>query len=164
MWVKAYIKHKTDDLVKCDLLFKHGKIQEMETKFFKGITPFENNSELADDIVILKTYKQDKSNKFCKYFIKKSIDKEVHLTYLKMNYFQYAKLQWQLKKYLIQSNDLKLEILKYLVVSLISVIGTFFYLKREYPIQKPNNAAKTVNIPSKILNTSFQKKDTLKEK
>ena len=73
MWVKAYIRHKTGDLVDCDLLFKHGKIQEVNMEFFKGITPFENNSELADNIDILKTYKQDSSNNFCKYFIKKSI-------------------------------------------------------------------------------------------
>ena len=107
MWVKAYIRHKTGDLVDCDLLFKHGKIQEVNMEFFKGITPFENNSELADNIDILKTYKQDSSNNFCKYFIKKSIDKEVHLTYLDIDYFQYVKLQWQLKKILDKIKRLK---------------------------------------------------------
>lgn len=48
---------------------------------FSGITPFQNNSELSDNIEILKTYKQDNSNHFCKYFIKKSIDKEVFIMF-----------------------------------------------------------------------------------
>lgn len=48
---------------------------------FSGITPFQNNSELSDNIDILKTYKQDNSNHFCKYFIKKSIDKEVFIMF-----------------------------------------------------------------------------------
>ena len=163
MWVKAYIRHKTGDLVDCDLLFKHGKIQEVNMEFFKGITPFENNSEVADNIDILKTYKQDSSNKFCKYFIKKSIDKEVHLTYLDIDYFQYVKLQWQLKKYLIQSKDLKLDILKYVVIGLIGYFIAIFQSKNP-PSQSPNNNAKTENTKSKALNVADKKTDSLKPK
>lgn len=151
MWVKAYIKHKTGNLVDCDLLFKHGKIQEVSMEFFKAITPFENNSELADNIEILKTYKQDKSNNHCKYFIKKSIDKEVHLTYLDITYLQYLKLQWQLKKFLIQSNDLKLDILKYVVVGLLGYLIAVFQSKNP-PSQSPNTKADTEKTKSKALN------------
>jgi hypothetical protein len=150
MWVKAYIKHKTDNLVDCDLLFKHGKIQEVNMEFFKNITPFENNSELADNIEILKTYKQNKSNNYCKYFIKKSIDKEVHLTYLNITYLQYLKLQWQLKKFLIQSNDLKLDILKYIVVGLLGYFIAIFQSKNP-PSQSPNKKAKTEKTKSNAL-------------
>ena len=163
MWVKAYIRHKTGDLVDCDLLFKHGKIQEVNMEFFKGITPFENNSELADNIDILKTYKQDSSNNFCKYFIKKSIDKEVHLTYLDITYFQYLRLQWQLKKYLIQSNDLKLDILKYIVVGLLGYFIATFQSKNP-PSQSPNNKDNTENTKSKALNSADKKTDSLKLK
>lgn len=163
MWVKAYIKHKTGNLVDCDLLFKHGKIQEVNMEFFKGITPFENNSELADDIDILKTYKQDNSNNFCKYFIKKSIDKEVHLTYLNITYFQYVKLQWQLKKYLIQSKDLKIDILKYIVIGLIGYLIAIFQSKNP-PSQSPSNKANVENTKSKTLNIADKKTDFLKPK
>ena len=55
MWIKSYIEYKTKELIECKLLFKHGKIQEIEMEFFSGIKPFENNSELADNIEILKT-------------------------------------------------------------------------------------------------------------
>ena len=109
MWIKSYIEYKTKELIECKLLFKHGKIQEIEMEFFSGIKPFENNSELADNIEILKTYKQDESNKFCKYFIKKSVNKEVLKMFLDINYIQYLKLQWQLKHFLIQSKDIKIE-------------------------------------------------------
>ena len=129
MWIKAYIKYKTPDLISCNLLFKHGKIQEVEMEFFKGITPFENNSELADNIEILKTYKQDSTNNGCKYFIKKSINKEVFITYLDISWLEYFKLQWQLKKYLIQSKDLKMEVLKYVTIGLLGFFAAMIYQK-----------------------------------
>lgn len=129
MWIKAFIKYKYPELIDCTLLFKHGKIQEVNMEFFHGITPFQNNSDLSDNIEILKTYKQDQSNKLCKYFIKKSIDKEVFLIYLDLNYFQYFKLQWQLRKYLIQSKDLKMEILKYIVIGSIGFFIALLYQK-----------------------------------
>ncbi|WNM18868.1 hypothetical protein [Flavobacterium capsici] len=146
MWVKAYIKHKSSELVTCNLLFKHGKIQEVEMEFFKGITPFENNSELADNIEILRTYKQDSSNKFCKYFIKKSINKEVHITYLDISWFEYFKLQWQLKKYLIQSKDLKMEVLKYVTIGLIGFFAAMIYQK----YKSGNQAEEKQKEPTKI--------------
>ena len=141
MWVKAYLKHKSPDLINCNLLFKHGKIQEVELENFKGITPFENNSELADNIEILKTYKQDSSNNFCKYFIKKSIEKEVFITYLNITRFEHFKLQWQLKKYMIQSKDLKMDILKYVVIGLIGFFAAMFYQK--YILENQTKSSKT---------------------
>jgi len=129
MWIKAFVKYKSPALVHCMLLFKHGKIQEIEMEFFKGITPFVNNSELADNIEILKTYKQDSSNNFCKYFIKKSVNKEVFLMYLNVSKLEYFKLQWQLKKYLIQSKDLKMEVLKYIVIGAIGFVAATVYQK-----------------------------------
>ena len=129
MWVKSYIKYKSLELIECNLLFKHGKIQEINMEHFSGITPFRNNSELADNIEILKTYKQDDSNHFCKYFIKKSIEKEVFIMNLDLTYLQHFKLQWQLKKYLIQSRDLKMEVLKYIVIGLIGFLAAMAYQK-----------------------------------
>lgn len=122
MWIKGYIKWKTNDLIPHKFLFKHGKIQEVENENFKEIKAFENNSTLADNFEIFKTYKRDKSNNLCKYYIKKSVDNEVILMFLKINVFQYWKLKWQLKEWLIQSKDFKLEILKYLVIALLAYL------------------------------------------
>jgi len=143
MWIKAFIKYKTNDLTECDLLFKHGKIQEVNMEFFKNIKAFENNSELADNIEILKTYKPDESNKFCKYFIKKSINKEVHLMYLDLTYFRYLRLQWELKHFLIQSRDFKMSILKYLAIALLGFIGGFIFQNNKTEKQIPNNSERT---------------------
>ena len=131
MWVKSFIEYKSKELIECKLLFKHGKIQEIEMEFFNGIKPFENNSELADNIEILKTYKQDESNMFCKYFIKKSINKEVFKIFLDINYFDFLKLQWQLKYFLIQSKDIKVEVLKYIIISILAFVGGLFYIKND---------------------------------
>jgi len=122
MWVKAYVKYKNPELIEYKILFKYGKIQEVESEFFKGITPFLNNSKLADNIIVLKTYKQDISNMNCKYFIKNNVDNEVFLIYLDLNIIEYFKLKWQLKSFYIQSKELKIELMKYFI------FGTIGYL------------------------------------
>ena len=122
MWVNGYIKWKTNDLIPHKFLFKHGKIQEVENENFKGIKAFENNSDIADNIEIFKTYKRDLSNKHSRHFIKNSKEDNVFLIFLKINQLQYWQLQWQLKEWLIQSKDFKLEILKYLVVALLAYL------------------------------------------
>lgn len=119
MWVKGYIRWKTNDLIPHKFLFKYGKIQEVENENFKGIKAFENNSSLANNIKIFKTYERDKSNNYCKYYIKKSVENEVFLIFLKINILQYWKLKWQMKEWLIQSKDFKLEILKYIAIGLL---------------------------------------------
>ena len=126
MWINGFIKWKTNDLIAHKFLFKHGKIQEVENDDFKGIKAFENNSTLADNFEIFKTYKRDESNNHCKYYIKKSVDNEVFLMFLKINIFQYWKLQWQLIVWLIQSKDFKMEVLKYLTTAILAyLIGKF---------------------------------------
>ncbi len=122
MWINGYIKWKTNDLVPHKFLFKHGKIQEVENENFKGIKAFENNSDITDNIEIFKTYKRDLSNNHSRYFIKKSKEEHVFLIFLKINQLQYWKLKWQLKEWLIQSKDFKLEILKYLAVALLAYL------------------------------------------
>ena len=160
MWIKSYIEYKTKELIECKLLFKHGKIQEFEMDFFSGIKPFENNSELADNIEILKTYKQDESNKFCKYFIKKSVNKEVLKMFLDINYIQYLKLQWQLKHFLIQSKDIKIELLKYVIFGIIGYLIANFQSKNP-PNQSPNNKDNTEQTKSNALNNADKKIDSL---
>lgn len=154
MWVKAYIKYKSAELTEFNLLFKYGKIQQVESEIFKGITPFQNNSVLADDIKIFKTHEQNQSNNFCKYFIKKSIGNEVFVMYLKISYFEYLKLQWQLNHYLIQSRDIKIEVLKYIVLGILGLIATKFLFFNEKP-QVDNEIQK--KLPEKVT----QKSDTL---
>ncbi|WP_458626426.1 hypothetical protein [Winogradskyella sp. PC D3.3] len=126
MWINGFIKWKSNDLIPHKFLFKHGKIQEVENENFKGIKAFENNSDLADKLEIFKTYKRDKSNNYSKYFIKKLKENEVFLMFLKINRFQYWRLKWQLKEWLIQSKDFKMEILKYLTTAFLAyLIGKF---------------------------------------
>lgn len=128
-------------------------------EFFNGIKPFENNSELAGNLEILKTYKQDESNMFCKYFIKKSINREVFKMFLDINYFEYLKLQWQLKYFLIQSKDIKIEVLKYIIISILAFIGGLFYFKND--VSKNINNDSVEKIKSDDLNKVDGKIDSL---
>ena len=160
MWIKSYIEYKSKNLIECNLLFKNGKIQEIEMDFFSGIKPFENNSELADNIEILKTYKQNESNMFCKYFIKKSVNNEVLKMFLHINYIQYIKLQWQLKYFLIQSKDIKIELLKYVIFGIIGYLIANFQSKNP-PNQSPNNKDNIEQTKSNALNNADKKIDSL---
>ena len=160
MWIKSYVEYKSKNLIECNLLFKHGKIQEIEIEFFSGIKPFENNSELADNIEILKTHKQDESNMFCKYFIKKSVNNEVFKMFLNINYIQYIKLQWQLKYFLIQSKDIKIELLKYVIFGIIGYLIANFQSKNP-PTQSPNNKDNIEQTKSNALNNAEKKIDSL---
>ncbi|QCE43033.1 hypothetical protein E9099_16950 [Psychroserpens sp. NJDZ02] len=131
-------------------------------EFFKNIKAFQNNSELADNIEILKTYNPDATNNFCKYFIKKSIAKEVHLMYLDLTYFRYLKLQWQLKYFLIQSRDFKMSILKYLAIALLGFIGGFIFQKNKVEDKVPNNSDRIELTKSTDSIIADKKTDTLK--
>ena len=63
--------------------------------------------------------------------------------YLDLTYFQYFKLQWQLKKYMIQSKDLKMEVLKYIVVGLIGFFAAMVYQKYTGENQAESNKIET---------------------
>lgn len=108
MWIKSYIKYKSEQSIPFDLYFKNGKIQEVKSENFDGITPFQNNSKLAEDLKIEKVYNLSTSPNRAKYFIKKSIDGEVLLMFLDVNKSEYRRLKWQLKGYLIQSKEFKI--------------------------------------------------------
>jgi len=118
MWIKAYVKFKDQISEPFDLYFKYGKVQEMNGYLSEGVFPFQNNSILADDIEIHKFHDSKTSPKDCKYFIKKSVNNEVMLLCLKINLWQYFKLQWQLKTYVIQSKEFKIN----LIISIISLV------------------------------------------
>ena len=158
MWIKSYIEYRNKNLIECNLLFKHGKIQEID--LFDNVKPFQENSILADNIEILKTYKQDEYNMFCKYFIKKSINNEVLKMFLDINYIQYIKLQWQLKYFLIQSKDIKIELLKYIIFGLIGYLVANLQSKNP-PNQSPNNNDNIEHTKSKALNNAEKKIDSL---
>ncbi len=64
---------------------------------------------------------------------------------------------------MIQSKDLKLDILKYVVIGLIGYFIAIFQSKNP-PSQSPNNNAKTENTKSKALNVADKKIDSLKPK
>lgn len=162
MWVNGFIKWKTNDLIPHRFLFKHGKIQEVENENFKGIKAFENNSTLADNFEIFKTYKKDESNNHSKYYIKKSVDNEVFLIFLKINIFQYWRLKWQLKENIIQSKEFIRGLYIAIIVFVLGIFG--FYIKETIKDKRIESKTETVVEPKSISKEPIKsdlKKDSL---
>ena len=62
--------------------------------------------------------------------------------YLNLNPFQIFRIKWQLKRYLVQSDNLKVGILKYLIVTIIGFFGGRFY-ESQMANASPKNSDKT---------------------
>ena len=80
--------------------------------------------------------------------------------FLDINYIQYLKLQWQLKHFLIQSKDIKIELLKYVLFGIIGYLIANFQSKNP-PNQSPNNKDNTEQTKSNALNNADKKIDSL---
>lgn len=134
---------KNSELVK----FKRTENYEIVEQFSNKIFPIKRSEfeihfldEFDDEIKIF--------NAFIK--IKDSLKVGV-----KLNYFQEVKLKLMLKKYLIQSKEIKIELLKYLLITIISFIGGAFYERHNSTIKIPKT---TPNIePNAVDSNSLQK-------
>ena len=86
---------------------------------------------------------------------------------VKLNYFEKIKLKWMLNKYLIQSKEIKIEILKYFITAILSFIGGIIYERIQIenktpkiiPINEPKAGIKN-SFDTKIIKTDL-KKDTI---
>lgn len=74
---------------------------------------------------------------------------------VKLNYFEKVKLKWMLKKYLIQSKEIKIELLKYFLFASLGFIGgKFVYHKKCIETKQPTTTP--INAPKAGINTSLE--------
>ncbi|MCD8401367.1 hypothetical protein G1K66_12475 [Tenacibaculum finnmarkense] len=147
----------------CSFLIEYGRIHNLEV----SVVPIENEFKLpknSSDFELLKFQSQKALTPFgYNYFIKYLDESDTeHRISIKLNRFQLFKLEWQLKKYLIQDKGFKLNALKTLIVSFFSLIsfgiGIIYESQKEPNIlQKINPQRKEIIISSKINNTDSEK-------
>lgn len=66
--------------------------------------------------------------------------------YLDLTHLQHFKLQWQLKKYLIQSKELKMDVLKYIVIGSLGYLIAKVYQEYFEKKETENNKIEKIEI------------------
>lgn len=156
-------KYKFNEFLECDLVIERNEIVEFKNGLDVTLYPREYNSELSLITKIYKSYKsKERIPKGCKYYIQYSTKKGLTNIYLDISKTQYWILKWQLKQYLIQSKEIYLDVIKYLIVSAIGFAGGYVYQKNNVDNQKPNNPDNIQSKASTITNNNLVSKDTLR--
>lgn len=139
--------NRNSEFVDCNLIIKYGKIQEIffvENKIFK-LTEFD--SEFISNFKIEKHYDTKNSPYNSNYIIKiKSNNDFPHVIYAKLSFVNVFRLKWNAKKYIIQSNDMKKDLLKYILGGIIGfvfgLLSQYISNVKERPVNPPANVSK----------------------
>lgn len=122
--------NRNNEFVDCYFIIKYGKIQEMYFNENEKLFFTEFDSDFISNFKIEKHYDTKNSPYNSNYIIKIHSGKNFpHVVYFKFNAFQVFKLKWNSKKYLIQTDDMKRDILKYLIGG---IIGFAFGILSQY--------------------------------
>ncbi|RAJ17540.1 hypothetical protein LX77_03866 [Gelidibacter algens] len=147
----------------CDLVISDSRIKEINLNDIKNTYPELNNSERSILTEIKRFHKPEIIQNGCKYYIQSSVDGELVNIFLDINKIQYFRLKWQLKEWLIQSKDISVDVLKYLVIGGIGSLITIGVQKYS-TIQQPTKNESTERNASNKINDSLVDKDTLRLK
>lgn len=168
MYLTGKLKHK-NIFIDCSLLISNGKLYELniddsDTYFDLILGTKEHSSDYVLEKIIDVKNTPFNSNYLLKWF---AGGKVPSLIYLKLNLFEKYKLDFAMKQILIQSRDIKIEILKYFLTFLLSFIVGVFYernqIEKATPEATPTNEPKAEikkSLDPKILKTET-KKDTI---
>ena len=168
MYLTGKLKHE-NIFIDCNLLISNGKLYELNIDDTNTcLDLILGTKEHSSDYVLEKIIDIKNTPYFSNYIIKYFGGSETpSLIYLKLNLFEKYKLDFAMKQTLIQSRDIKIEILKYLLMFLLSFIGGVFYernqIEKAIPEATPTNVPKAEikkSLDPKILKTET-KKDTI---
>lgn len=168
MRVFGKLKYK-NEFINCSLIISNGKIYELDITDTGSFDFISNLKEHSDDYVLEKIIDTKNSpansNYFLKYF---GGYKKPSLIYLKLNWFEKYKLDFAMKQTLIQSKDIKIEILKYFILAILGFLGgkivyepknieykTPAKIPKSVPIAGPKNSLEPKNFKAE------NKKDTI---
>lgn len=79
---------------------------------------------------------------------------------VRLSYFEKIKLKWMLNKYLIQSKEIKIEILKHFIIASFGFIGGIIYERNNSENKTPATTPK--NTPKAVVNTSLENRSAKK--
>ncbi|TRX15889.1 hypothetical protein [Flavobacterium franklandianum] len=167
MRVFGKLKYK-NEIINCSLIISNGKIYELDITDTGSFDFISNIKEHSEDYVLEKIIDTKNSpansNYFLKYF---GGYKKPSLIYLKLNWFEKCKLDFAMKQTLVQSKDIKIELVKYSLTIVISFVSGIIYEKSHSEIATPATTPKNEpitgtksSLDTKILKID-NKKDTI---
>lgn len=124
MYLTGKLKYK-NIFLDCSLLISNGKLYELniddsDTYFDLILGTKEHSSDYVLEKIIDVKNTPFNSNYLLKWF---AGGKVPSLIYLKLNLFEKYKLDFAMKQTLIQSRDIKIEILKYCIIAILGFLG-----------------------------------------
>lgn len=129
----------------CEFIIENGKIQMFNCQNDETIYLNISDRKHSTDYELEKLYDVKNSpinyNYVLKYF---GGSQKPFLIYLKLNYYEIIRLKFAMRKMLIQSNEIKVEILKYFITALLSFILGVLYQQYQNENQKLKNNGKTI--------------------
>lgn len=156
--------NKKNDFLDCKLTIKKGKIYTLDVDDNVFLNIFLSNKNQSSDFELVeKIDTKDSpyySNNILKYYGGSEIPT---LIYLKLNWLEIISLKYAMRKWLIQSDDMKKDILKYIIGGFLGYIGALMIQEvKEYkraPVNPPKAEIKK-SLDHKYLKTET-KKDTI---
>ena len=167
MNISGRLKYNSEH-IKCHLTISNGKIYEITIDEIGTYDLILTTKEHSSDYVLEKII-NIKNSKFNSNYLLKYFGGELKpsLIYLKLNWFDKRKLDFAMKQTLIQSKDIKIELLKYFLTFSLSFTGGIFYernqIEKATPETTPKNEPKAEikkDLDTKILKIET-KKDTI---
>ncbi|KIO54349.1 hypothetical protein [Flavobacterium hibernum] len=119
-----YLKDGILNFVPCDVIIEFGKIQKIKfdhNEFFTNYQP-SYNSEYGIEKIFYE--KSSKNLKFTYRILYHNDAEETKIINIKPNQFQVFRIKWAFKKYIIQSDDMRKDILKYVIGGFLGYIAT----------------------------------------
>ena len=107
----------------CNLVIKYGKIQELDVEKANALQEILFSEIKKSDFTIEKHYDVKKSPYHSNYIIKYGYG-DPFLIYLKLDWWKIILLYYHSKKLLIQSDDMKKDMLKYLIGGFFGFLST----------------------------------------
>lgn len=127
MFVKGYYKREIIEFRKCDVYVERGKLHRVSLEDASPIlassyVPNSNSEFTLERLPKYNTGLIPSGSNYLLEFIGKSGNH--NRIYLSLNKFKAFKVKWVLRQYLIQSKDMKVDVIKYIIGAIIGAVIT----------------------------------------
>jgi hypothetical protein len=153
--------HQKKEFLDCKLTIKKGKIYTLDVADNVFLNIFLSNKNQSSDFELVEKIDTKDSPYNSNYILKYYGGSEIPtLIYLKLNWFEIISLKYAMRKWFIQSDDMKKDVLKYIIGGALGYVGALILQEVKEYNKAPVNPPKTESQKSfehKNLNTETKK-------
>lgn len=118
-----YAKDGILNFVSCGVIIEFGKIQKIKFERHEFFTNYQPSYNSEYDLEKIFYEKYSKNLKFTYRILYHNDVQETKVINIKPNQIQVFRIKWAFKKYIMQSDDMKKDILKYIIGGVLGYIG-----------------------------------------